>query len=137
MIPGFLGIWLLSGISICCILAASSSSFFMASCSRLSLKSLMFSIATMMILENVWMKLRCFSTGLIPSPSSSISPINTNARWTLLLNTGMIMSTPSKPISAASKKISLISSNLDSTSMFSSSSGKPPFRIHSQVLDRL
>ena len=42
-----------------------------------SWKSLLFSMATVIILDKVWMKRTCFMIGLTPSPSSSISPIRT------------------------------------------------------------
>ncbi len=79
------------GISIFCILEASSSSFLMASWRRLSLKNRMFSIATTIMLVSVCIKFRCLMMGLTPSPSS-ISPMITYAMGLPLLITGITIS---------------------------------------------
>jgi len=63
-ILSFLGSMDELGISIFCILEANSSSFLIASWRRLSLKNLMFSIATTIMLVRVCMKFRCLMMGL-------------------------------------------------------------------------
>ena len=100
----------------------------------------MFSIATIIMFERVWIKCKCFIVGLTPSFSSSISPINTNAIGTLLFITGIILSKTLRIGfgDTVIKDISLWFIRSFSTSIrFNISSEHPELRITSQDLSNL